>query len=186
MYHYKVTDDVFKIKANSNVYVIKSLKTVIDTGIIFNKELVKKGIEEIMPLEEIKTVIFTHLHYDHSGNHHLFPNAKFYASKKEIEDFKKNPEDSTLNPEIKKDKPLVLYELKDTKDFKIIPTPGHTRGSVSIFYEKEGILFSGDTMFYNDGQGRTDLPTSVPGKMQESVEKLKKMKFKILCPGHEY
>jgi glyoxylase-like metal-dependent hydrolase (beta-lactamase superfamily II) len=28
--------------------------------------------------------------------------------------------------------------------FSIIPTPGHTRGSVSMLYQKNGILYSGD------------------------------------------
>lgn len=44
-------------------------------------------------------------------------------------------------------------------EFKIIHTPGHTKGSSSLYCEKEKMLFSGDTMFYGTW-GRTDLPTS--------------------------
>jgi len=39
--------------------------------------------------------------------------------------------------------------------FSIIPTPGHTMGSVSILYQKNGILYSGDltiTMFEETSQ----------------------------------
>ena len=38
-------------------------------------------------------------------------------------------------------------------------TPGHTKGSSSLYCETENMLFSGDTIFKGTW-GRTDLPTS--------------------------
>lgn len=35
--------------------------------------------------EEIDTVIITHLHWDHSYNNQMFPNARFYVQKKELQ-----------------------------------------------------------------------------------------------------
>ena len=32
-------------------------------------------------------------------------------------------------------------------EFRVIHTPGHTKGSTSLYCEKEGLLFSGDTLF---------------------------------------
>lgn len=43
-------------------------------------------------------------------------------------------------------------------EFKVIATPGHTKGGLCLYAEKEGLVFTGDTMF-SGTWGRTDLPT---------------------------
>lgn len=43
-------------------------------------------------------------------------------------------------------------------EFKVIATPGHTKGGLCLYSEKEGLIFTGDTMF-SGTWGRTDLPT---------------------------
>ncbi|HII30317.1 hypothetical protein COT48_06140 [Candidatus Woesearchaeota archaeon CG08_land_8_20_14_0_20_47_9] len=74
---------------------------------------------------------------------------------------------------------------RDVCGLEIINTPGHTAGSVCIWYKKEGVLFSGDTIF-RKGIGRTDLPSSRPGLMKASLARVSKLPFKLLCPGHDY
>ena len=69
-------------------------------------------------------------------------------------------------------------------DFAILPTPGHSRGSVCLYLEGEGALFSGDTLF-RAGYGRLDL---YGGKMGDMVRSLKKL-FTLpdgvkVYPGH--
>lgn len=53
-------------------------------------------------------------------------------------------------------------------EFEVILTPGHTAGSTSLYCEKEGLLFSGDTMFRGTW-GRTDLPTGSLMSIMDSI-----------------
>ena len=62
-------------------------------------------------------------------------------------------------------------------DLVVLETPGHTPGSVCFYAEKEGILFSGDTLFF-DGVGRTDLPGGSEKKLRESIQR----KIAVLPP----
>lgn len=179
----KISDKVWKINADSNIYVIDK-KIVIDAGNREYHDLVKKELEEVCDLDKIEKVVFTHLHYDHIGNFDLFPNAKFYASKDEIDDFKKEKGWFIFDNFLLENFDVELHELKDMDGLKVVETPGHTRGSICI--EFGDILFSGDTLFFNDNYGRIDFPNSKPDLMRDSLGKLEKIDFKILCPGHDY
>lgn len=76
---------------------------------------------------------------------------------------------------------LHLGEL----EFKVIYTPGHTKGSSSLYCEEENCLFSGDTIFRGTW-GRTDLPTSSREDIMDSiVNKIMKLPDEtIIYPGH--
>lgn len=69
--------------------------------------------------------------------------------------------------------------------FKIIHTPGHTCGGCCYYCEDEGILISGDTLFYQS-VGRSDFPT---GSMSTLVRSIKEKLFCLpddvmVYPGH--
>jgi hydroxyacylglutathione hydrolase len=67
---------------------------------------------------------------------------------------------------------------------KVIHTPGHTEGSVSLYDEKEGQLFSGDTLFQG-GYGRVDGIGSDPEAMKSSLKKLLELPGSTdVYPGH--
>ena len=70
-------------------------------------------------------------------------------------------------------------------EFRVIHIPGHTKGGTSLYCEKEGLLFSGDTLFRGTW-GRTDCPTgSLEDIMDSIVNKLMKLPDDTICyPGH--
>ena len=182
----KIANNIWKLNADSNVYFLDlKEKIIIDSGPRQYKPVVKEELSKVVDLDKIDKVIFTHLHYDHIGNFDLFKKAKFYASEEEIQLLKENRFYAIGDPLLAVKFNIKLNPLKDFLGLKIIKTPGHTKGSICIFYEKEKILFSGDTLFFN-GFGRVDFPFSDPGQMEESLESLKKIKYKILAPGHDY
>lgn len=69
----------------------------------------------------------------------------------------------------------------------IIPSPGHSPGSVCLYYpdEEQPILFSGDTLF-RDGFGRTDLWGGDYSLLMSSLQRLTKdlPKNTKVFPGH--
>jgi len=189
----EIAQGIHKIKGDGNAYLILNpVPTLIDTSDAVDSNYIKSEIEKITPLNKIKNVLLTHLHYDHAGNVNLFPNAKFYASQEEIENYKTSPKDfhfhgiSEETDDILKNKLQPLPE--EIAGLKVIKCPGHTRGSVAFLDAKNKILFSGDTIFTN-GIGRTDFDNSLPEKMQNTVDNLvkqiKENKLKLMS-GHDY
>jgi hydroxyacylglutathione hydrolase len=75
--------------------------------------------------------------------------------------------------------PLVNRTVmdKDVIDFgkvdvEIIHTPGHTPGSISLYIEKLGVLFAGDTLFAGGQVGRTDFSYSDAKLLRSSIKKI--------------
>ena len=69
-------------------------------------------------------------------------------------------------------------------EFKVIFIPGHTKGHIAFYFEKEKIVFTGDTLF-SLGCGRIFEGTHED--MMSSLDKIKILpsETKVYC-GHEY
>lgn len=68
--------------------------------------------------------------------------------------------------------------------FTVIHTPGHTPGAVCLYFRKEGVLFTGDTLF-EEGIGRTDLEGGNAAALRSSLKKLARLpRQTLLFPGH--
>lgn len=70
-------------------------------------------------------------------------------------------------------------------DFKVLHTPGHTRGSCCFYFENQDILISGDTLFCCS-VGRTDFPTGSTSALYDSIQrKLLVLPERVkVYPGH--
>ena len=69
--------------------------------------------------------------------------------------------------------------------FKVLETPGHTRGGLCFYEPAEQILFSGDTLFAG-AIGRTDHPGGDYDQLMKSIfEKLMVLDGPVkVIPGH--
>lgn len=182
----KICENVYKLSVDSNVYILENEKIVVDTGPRSQRDELLRFLDKVVPLNEVRRVYFTHLHYDHIGNFDLFSNAEFFAGSAEIEDFKKDRKAAILDDDMVQKFDVDLKIAKSDELFEVIETPGHTRGSICLFYPKQFVLFTGDTLFNKKMLGRVDLPTSVPSEIKKSLVKLVSCNFKILAPGHDY
>ncbi len=81
---------------------------------------------------------------------------------------------------------IILHEGNVIKfgieTLKVIHTPGHSRGSISLLGQKE--IFTGDTLFAGS-IGRTDFPESSEQEMKLSLKKLATLPDHLkVYPGH--
>ncbi|MEW6374559.1 MAG: MBL fold metallo-hydrolase, partial [Thermodesulfobacteriota bacterium] len=69
------------------------------------------------------------------------------------------------------------------KTFHLYQTPGHSPGSLSIYWPERKVLFTGDLIFYG-GIGRTDFLGGDSKLIKESIERMSHLDIEILLPGH--
>ena len=67
-------------------------------------------------------------------------------------------------------------------EFRVIHTPGHTKGSVCFLFDK--FIITGDTLFQGT-YGRTDLPGGSHKEIVQSLQILNSLNQKLIVyPGH--
>ncbi|MGC8817641.1 MAG: MBL fold metallo-hydrolase, partial [Candidatus Hadarchaeum sp.] len=156
------------------------------------KILIDAGVFVKQPID---LIVITHCHFDHI----LFLNELKRINKcKVVCGIKEREAIETLNEKVllemspKKLLPTKIDQTVKEGDIikggglnlKVLETHGHTDGSISLFEEKKKILFSGDAWFGKNYQGRWTYPTGSRIESKKTLEKLKKLNPKILCPGH--
>jgi glyoxylase-like metal-dependent hydrolase (beta-lactamase superfamily II) len=144
---------------------------------------------------EVLYIINTHGHFDHIGGNAEIQsrfNAKVAAHGLDAPLLERAPYEAGLFGMTVARQPSPDILLKEGSvlavgglDLKILHTPGHTRGSVCIYLEREGVVFTGDTLF-RGGVGRTDLDG---GSYEDLVGSIKGKLFALddsvrVFPGH--
>ena len=167
---------------------------IIDAGNMANSE--NRILAEMIEARGLKPVmaVNTHGHFDHTGGVKFICEeygAKFACSSKD--DFLMSRQPSTMyglqcNPVPEIDIDLdKCDELKfGNTTLRVIKTPGHTPGHVSLYDEGTKSLFTGDTLF-RESIGRTDLPGGDYSWIMRSIlEQLVPMGDDVtIYPGHE-
>ncbi len=154
-------------------------------------------IEEMLKTLEakLKYIVLTHCHGDHTGAVEQLKNdmgGKVLIHRIEEEGIN-NPNINMTeymgmqNTNIKVDSRLNDGDLIHIGkiEFKVIHTPGHTKGGICLYSEEFKMLFSGDTVFRRTW-GRTDLPTgSFVDIIRSITNKLMILpEDTIIYPGH--
>jgi len=148
--------DVVKVSpyvTNCYILTIDNDSLVIDPGGDFDK------IKLFLDGKNILGAVITHGHDDHNSEAFNFKNIYDYANLKEGK--------HNIGP----------------FEFEVIYTPGHTFDSITVYFEKDKVMFTGDFLF-NGTVGRTDFPTGNMEDMKNSLNKIKKYPNVKVYPGH--
>ena len=196
--------------SNSILIVNGSNSVLIDTGVkghLLQFEMLFRKYN--LKPTDIKLIILTHTHYDHTGNLNKLvklTGAKVLVHKNEFENLKSGftpiPKGISLRtcfisnlgrlvyPKYASSKPFVAdivneeaFDLNDYGiDGKVISTPGHTNGSQAVLLNNK--LISGDT-FINLRNG-TIFPhfADNPKTLLKTWQQLFKLEFQEIYPGH--
>ena len=142
----------------------------------------------------ITDVILTHLHWDHAGNNALFPNAKFYVQRSELQ-YAVAP---LVIHQTSYDYDLVFktkYEVLDAEEeilpgISVITTPGHSPGSQSVIVDTIAgrYLIAGDLIgLYECYESNPMIVNGIHTDLIAYYKSLAKVKACncILLPGHD-
>jgi len=187
--------------ADSNTYLLEDEEDekicIIDPG------YTQEHLERIISVLENETgkfgkfpdfIINTHCHYDHIANDEYFADRgiKIFLNEIDGKAILEQNDEKILACFFEMKVPKIsniefadndeLINLGKTK-LKILHTPGHTSGSISVYEEKTKSLFSGDLVF-SEGVGRTDLPGGNFEDLKHSIDKILDLNFKTFYPGH--
>lgn len=152
----------------TNCYIVGNVET--KEAFVFDPGDEGNRIIEILKKEgwELSGVCLTHGHFDHiMALPYLMeqkPNLPIYLHEDEVDVLA----DPNLNLSSMMGLNLSLKAtnlVKDGEEIEILGTkvrcihvPGHTKGGVCYYFEEEGWLIAGDTLFQRS-IGRTDFPT---------------------------
>jgi hydroxyacylglutathione hydrolase len=158
------------------------------------------NIEDILAILEkhalrVKSIVITHAHIDHIGGAAKLKAATgapvlMNAADQELYDHldvqaswlgMETPSHTAIDAVARDGDVLTLGPAQ----FRVLHTPGHTQGSISLWIPAENKLIAGDTLF-RDSIGRTDLPGGNPRQILRSIEDklLGLPEETVVVPGH--
>jgi hydroxyacylglutathione hydrolase len=194
---------------NCNTYIFTDILSgdkphiIVDPGIIISdsgeqcfESLVEHIEKDGLRIEDIGLIINTHCHADHCQSNELIvqkSNADVTISEEE-ENFrhtigrKLDSMFGTKSPEFTprfymKEGDLNLGDNNELK-LQVIITPGHSPGSVCLYWPEHKALITGDVV-YCGCVGRTDFPGRSRTELKKSIHRLSQLDVEYLFPGHK-
>ena len=178
---------------NCNTYFLKDdISTLIDPGHEWNlKNLLRSMKEDGLQTDDIDLIINTHSHPDHSeANQVLADKSGAKISIHELEDEYLQRDGGKVYRMFIAKLPnfRINFYLKNRLnlgeiDLQVIHTPGHSPGSVSLYWQEQKVLICGDLIFFG-GIGRADLPGGNAELLKRSIERVSELEIEYLLTGH--
>jgi len=196
---------------DSHVYVIgnEGDYSIIDAGLMGKGGYKLKSIEKMgIPSKDIKRVIMTHTHLDHIGCLNEIRRQmdwlELWVHENEAGPLEEGDERAVYGMDMFKGMCQMQYGLKsgdfkfkvDRKlkggetlklggmDWEVIHIPGHSAGSIALYYRPEKVLIPGDTVYADFSIGRFDLHGAEAKALNDSLLRLAELEVDVLLPGH--
>lgn len=170
----------------TNTYILYNEETM--EGLVVDPSFTPDHYIKAIQDKKIRllSIFLTHAHVDHmAGMNELrraFPDAKMYMDKRDrpfLQDAERNLSSMFPVPTLVDDADVWVKDGDEIETcgytFRGIDTAGHTPGGISFYLQKEGIVFTGDSLFQGS-IGRTDFPG---GSMKELTGSIKKNLFSL-------
>ena len=135
--------------------------------------------------EDINLIIATHMHPDHIEAVQSFSSSSTMVAIHETE-YHYFQERAAYYHGFNVEPDFLLTEgtLRGGQvELEVIHTPGHSPGSICLYWPSHKALFAGDVIF-EQGVGRTDLPGGSGDQLKKSIERLSSLNIELLLPGH--
>jgi glyoxylase-like metal-dependent hydrolase (beta-lactamase superfamily II) len=143
---------------------------------------------------DLRCILLTHGHFDHiqgvASAKAAYPAAQIGIGEGDAGCLTGEAEDGPRSHRLRSPAaPDLLLKDGDVlalgeSGLRVIGTPGHTRGGVSYLAGAEGLLFTGDTLFFEE-VGRDDLPGGDWPTLRESILRLYALPGDCtVLPGH--
>ena len=178
---------------NCNAYLIDGpTRVLIDPGHSKLFDHVVQGLEQLgLTITDIDLIICTHAHPDHIEAVQLFNDlpTQFAVHEDEWQWAITIGKQMGAAYGIDMNSMIPAFFLRegslslDGLEMNIFHTPGHSPGSISLYWPSQKTLFTGDLIF-KEGLGRTDLPGGDGPKLKESIKRLTELDVGCLLPGH--
>jgi glyoxylase-like metal-dependent hydrolase (beta-lactamase superfamily II) len=147
---------------------------VVDTSTEYMRPAIKIAFKQIGVFpKDVDTIVLTHSHYDHVGNNDMFENAQILMHPDEhgcVSGVKPLDTDKELAPGI-----------------RIVHTPGHTKGSISVFVKADQrYVIAGDAL-PKHGNYEKMVPPRINIDEKLAMESIKMIirYADVIMPGHD-
>ncbi len=195
----KLKDDIYvyewtnNFENNCNSYYIGgSVNALIDPGLSrYLPDLLNQMSDDGIKKEDISYIINTHSHPDHFQASELFDTGTIKIALHGTEmEFLKGIGGKLYGlfgisvPQVQVNFPLTEGSIPlGDQQFTIILAPGHSPGSIGLYWPQQKALFCGDVLF-DQNVGRSDFPGGSGSLLKKSIIAFSQLDIELLFPGH--